>query len=132
MAASCAETDIHRRLLIVEDDPASCEAMSDVLGDLGFAVLCASTDREAYARLTTTSNLAGLIVDVNLGPGTTGFDVARFARQLHPDLPVLYVTGEASQESFKAFGVPDSEYIAKPYGVGELLRLVQSRIAAND
>jgi predicted esterase len=32
-----------------------------------------------------------MIVDVTLGTGTTGFDVARFARQLDPHLAVIYV-----------------------------------------
>jgi DNA-binding response OmpR family regulator len=66
-------------------------------------------------------------VDVNLGRGTTGFDVARFARQVIPDLSVIYITGEASAGSFMAFGVPESDYIQKPFAPGELVEKLRAR-----
>jgi CheY-like chemotaxis protein len=56
--------------------------------------------------------------------------VARFARQVIPELPVLYVTGEASQESFEAFGVPESDFVAKPFTADDLLAKLQNRMAA--
>jgi DNA-binding response OmpR family regulator len=74
--------------------------------------------------------IAALVVDINLGAGTTGFDVARFARQVVSQLPILYVTGEASQDSFLAFGVPESAFPQKPFTAQELLSKLQMQIAA--
>jgi DNA-binding response OmpR family regulator len=118
------------RVLVVEDDHAICALISDILEHAGLQAECVQNDRSAYAIIPTLPTIAALVVDINLGTGTTGFDVARFARQVIPALPVLYVTGEASENSFKAFGVPESDFIAKPFTADELLAKLQMRIAA--
>jgi CheY-like chemotaxis protein len=119
-------------VLVVEDDHAICNLISDLLGDLGLQTTCVTTDRDAYALIRALPGLAALVVDVNLGAGTTGFDVARAARQANPALPVIYVSGEADEQSFRAFGVPDSDFLAKPFTAHELLDAVRARIPAND
>jgi DNA-binding response OmpR family regulator len=117
------------RILVVEDDHAICALITDILEEAGFETECVQNDRSAYAIVPTLPTIAALVVDINLGAGTTGFDVARFARQVIPDLPVIYVSGEASQESFKAFGLPESDFIAKPFTAGDLLAKLQTRLA---
>jgi DNA-binding response OmpR family regulator len=118
------------RVLVVEDDHAICALITDILEGAGFQIECVQNDRAAYAIIPTLPMIAALVVDINLGRGTTGFDVARFARQVIPDLPVLYVTGEASQDSLKAFGVPESALVAKPFTAQELLAKLRLQIAA--
>ena len=132
MAATAVKPDATRRVLVVEDDKAVCELLSEVMDGLGFETVCVRTDREAYDELPTLPRFAALLVDVNLGPGTTGFDVARFGRQLIPDLAVIYVSGQASQQSFKAFGVPHSAFVAKPFTTDELIEAVKAQTPAND
>ncbi|MFC3069839.1 response regulator [Phenylobacterium soli] len=129
MAAAAARfVQVSRRLLVVDDDNAICELLADILSEEGFALDCVGTDREAFARLTDVS-YDGLVLDVNLGPGVTGFDVARFARSLRSDFPVVYISGEASRASFKTFGVPGSTFVAKPFSRDELLDAVEIAIA---
>ena len=116
------------RVLVVEDEHAICALISDILESADIETKCVKSDVEAYAELPTLPTYKALIVDINLGKGTTGFDVARFARQVVPHLPVIYVTGEADQESFRAFGVPDSDFLEKPFTPEELLGIVKSRL----
>jgi DNA-binding response OmpR family regulator len=118
------------RILVVEDDHHICALITDILEGAGLEAECVRNDRSAYAIIPTLPTIAALVVDVNLGAGTTGFDVARFARQVIPLLPVLYVTGEASADSFQAFGVPDSDFLEKPFTANELLAKLQTRLAA--
>jgi CheY-like chemotaxis protein len=118
------------RVLVVEDDPAICELIQDMLKEVRLSTICVTSDNAAYRIIPTLPTIQALIVDVNLGPGTTGFDVARFARQVIPDLPVVYVTGHASQESFRAFGVPDSDFVQKPFDVDHLVSTIVSRVAS--
>jgi len=113
---------------VVEDDHGICELISDMLGPELFEVECVASDREAYRRLDLGRPIDGLIVDINLGAGTTGFDVARFARQRNSGLPVVYVSGQATHESFKAFGVPGSYFVAKPFTADELVDAVELAI----
>lgn len=108
----------------MEDEPAICELISDFFDQTEFDVHCVQSDRGAYRALSGIRAYAALVVDINLGPGTTGFDVARFGRQLSPGLPVIYVSGETSQSSFAAFGVPESRFVAKPFTAPELLEVL--------
>jgi CheY-like chemotaxis protein len=131
VAASQAKIDTAPRVLVVDDDHAICDVIADLLEEIGLTVVCAHSDRTAYDLISALPNFAALIVDVHLGQGTTGFDVARFARRMIPALPVIYVSGQSSGDSFRAFGVPDSLFMAKPFDPETLVEAVRSRIPAN-
>lgn len=110
------------RILVVEDDEALCRLLADVLGSEGLDVASAHDDQTAYALIPTLPTFRALVVDVDLGPGTTGFDVARFARRVIPGLLVIYMSGATSNASLEAFGVPDAQFLQKPFTPHELLR----------
>lgn len=116
-------------VLVVEDDHAICEIICEALRDASLAVDCVTTDIDAYGRITSLPTLLGLVVDVNLGKGTTGYDVARFARQVIPDVRVVYISSEAAPHSFKAFGVPDSVFVQKPITPAELVGAVKRKLS---
>lgn len=120
------------RVLIVDDDPAICDVLSDILGAEGFEAACAQTDRAAYALIPTLPTFRALIVDINLRHGTTGFDVARFARQVIPDLLVIYMSGETLGSSLDAFGVPASEFLRKPFVADDLLKTIAAQKPRGD
>lgn len=126
MAAAARQVEPARTVLIVEDEHQICELLSDILESAGFDAHCVGNDKAAYSVLSgAIKRYSAILVDVNLGEGTTGFDVARFARQMNPAMPVLYVSGHASEDSFKAFGVPGSAFVPKPFTADELVaRLV--------
>ncbi|MDB5446918.1 MAG: CheY-like receiver [Phenylobacterium sp.] len=125
-----AESD--PRVLVVEDEPHICELLSDMLRADGFLPECVQRDEEAYAALHRSGAFACMIVDVNLGTGTTGYDVARFARRIDPQLPVIFVSGQTSPASFRAHSVPGSLFLAKPFTAGELMERVRVLVGDND
>ena len=118
-----------QHILVVEDDPAIRELVSETLRDQDFSVECAKTDLDAYKRIPGLPTIEGLVLDINLGRGTTGYDIARFARQVIPDVAVVYVSGEMPPASFNAFGVPHSTFLEKPFTPDELLRAVNRLMA---
>jgi DNA-binding response OmpR family regulator len=122
------------RILIVEDEPQMCELLGEIVSDEGFDAHCVRSDRAAYAALRSElrENCACMIVDVNLGSGTTGYDVARFARQLRPQLPVIYVSGQTTEVSYQANGVPGSLFVPKPFTPDELMEQVHKLVGDND
>ena len=109
------------KVLVVDDDPAICAVIAHILSDAGVATVCAQSDRQAYLALDSDGPFKALVADLNLGHGTTGFDVARAARAKLPSLRVLYITGEASDASFRTFGVEGSRFLFKPFSASELL-----------
>jgi DNA-binding response OmpR family regulator len=128
MAAAARRIDVRPLVLIVEDERQVCELMTDILEGADFDAHCVDSDRAAYTALTAVRRYSALVVDINLGQGTTGFDVARFARQMDPQLPVLYVSGQASAAYFKAFGVPGSVFVEKPFGADELVNQITALV----
>lgn len=111
-------------LLVVEDEPAIQILMEDVLKDAGFAVRVATYGNEAITILDDESaQLVGLITDVRLGQGVIGWDVARHARESHPEIAVVYVTGDSAAD-WAAYGVPKSLLLPKPFANAQLVTAI--------
>jgi two-component system, cell cycle response regulator CpdR len=106
-------------VLVVEDEADVLEIVQDALQRKGVRVRTAASDRQALSVLEGEArSFQMLIADINLGEGVTGFDVARHARQLNPDLKVIYITGHAAH--LDKFGVPDAVMFPKPFYPDEL------------
>jgi DNA-binding response OmpR family regulator len=117
------------QVLLVEDEAFIAEMIQDALKDRGLEVKSVYTDRSAYAVLEDAAqSFAVLIADINLGPGTTGFDVARRARELHPGLKVVYITGHAAH--LQKQGVDDAVMFPKPFYPDELAERVVAMLQA--
>lgn len=112
-------------MLVVDDDPGLLAMLSEDLHKQGLSCVCACSDREAYRLLATQPAFDAIVVDVNLGIGTTGFDVARRARQVTPDIRVVYISGDANARSWMTFGVPSSDYVSKPFPLDRLAGLLR-------
>jgi CheY-like chemotaxis protein len=80
------------RVLLVEDNAADCELLAHALRKAAAEVVCADGDLAAYALLDEGRALDVLLTDINLGVGTTGYDVARAARLRYADLRVIYTS----------------------------------------
>jgi DNA-binding NtrC family response regulator len=116
--------------LVVEDDAGVCELISDILDEADIRTERALSDRDAYAAIPTLPAFMALVVDVNLGEGVTGYDVARFARRVIPEIAVLYISGESSEAAVQSFGVEGSGFLQKPFTPDELLEALDLRLAA--
>ena len=118
-------------VLVVEDESEVLEIVQDALERRGLQVSTALSDRAAYAVLAGEArSFSLLIADINLGEGVTGFDVARRARQLQPDLQVIYITGHAAH--LDRFGVPNAVMFPKPFYPDELAERVVDLLEGED
>jgi DNA-binding response OmpR family regulator len=68
-------------------------------------------------------NYRALVTDINLKGRMTGWDVARKARELHPEFPIVYMTGGAA-EDWGSQGVPNSILLVKPFAPAQLVTAV--------
>lgn len=116
-------------ILVVEDEIVIGLALTDFLRSCGYAaVLVASA--EAAQRLLSTIAIDVVISDVNLGKGISGFGLAKWLREHHPDIRVILASGvwALAQE---AAGLCDSPLVQKPYLYSDLSdslrRLLASR-----
>jgi CheY-like chemotaxis protein len=107
-------------ILVVEDDPFIQMMVEQTLHDAGYSTSGAANGEEAIAMLETNAAYGAVVTDISLGGATTGWDVARRARELLPDVPVLYVTSTASAE-WTAKGVPGSILVQKPFAPAQII-----------
>ena len=107
-------------ILVVDDEALVAQLIQETLEEAGFQVLTALSFAEAVVALEAAPEpLAGLVTDVNLGKATSGWDLARRARELMPAIPVVYVTGDSSHE-WPTSGVPRSVVITKPFAAAQI------------
>jgi CheY-like chemotaxis protein len=101
------------RLLLVEDEFLIREMVAEDLAEQGFSVYAVSNARDALSHLASAA-VDVLFTDVNLPGGMDGMALARRARDIKPDLPVVYASGHVNVVGLAAC-VPGSIFIAKPY-----------------
>jgi DNA-binding response OmpR family regulator len=106
-------------ILYVDDEPLIQELVESALHDAGFSVVLATTPAEAMDALASPE-LRGLVTDINLADPTDGWEVARRARETHPQMPVVYVSG-FSECDWTVKGVPQSLMIAKPFAPAQII-----------
>lgn len=111
-------------VLLVEDEADVRELIAEAFAEHGIEVRSAENDERAYEMLRESAkDFAVLVADINLGAGTTGFDVARRARTLNRDLKVIYITGHAAH--LGRFGVEGALMFPKPFNPHELAEQVK-------
>lgn len=71
------------------------------------------------------TRLSALVTDIRLGAGANGWAVAVEARTKLPLLPVVYMTGDSAAD-WKAFGVPKSVLVQKPFVGAQVLAAVMT------
>ena len=119
-------------ILVVEDDDTVRGIMSDALRDLGYQVSLASDARPAIAVLQSERQIDLLISDVVL-PHISGRKLAELARNLRPDLKVLFVTGYAEQATIRGeFLDVGMEMLTKPFALDALGAKVHAMIRRPD
>src|SRR3974377_905809 len=122
-------TDAERvRVLFVEDEFFIREWIAQSLAEQGFAVESGTNAADALSHLTRTP-IDVLLTDINLPGGMDGMALARRARQLRPDLAVIYASARAATLKQEA-RVPGSVGLAKPYEPAVLGRLLAVAVLA--
>jgi DNA-binding response OmpR family regulator len=111
-------------LLMAEDEPMISDLIAFTLRKAGFEVVCVDLGVDAIAELEKApQQFAGLVTDIRMGGGKDGWAVARRARELMPDMAVVYVSGD-SQAQWATHGVPDSVMVAKPFAPNEIIAAI--------
>jgi CheY-like chemotaxis protein len=115
------------RVLLVEDEFLISEWVSESLEEQGFAVRAVSNAAEALRLLNSTA-VDVLFTDINLPGGVDGLALAHRAREMFPDLPVVYASGRVNVLDAE-LQVPGALFVAKPYAPEMLGRILADAAA---
>jgi DNA-binding NtrC family response regulator len=118
-------------VLLVDDEASIRDLLQLSLEEGGYAVTIAESGAAAMAILNQThAQCLALITDVDMGPGgPKGWEVAKHARELNPDMPVIYMTG-ASGHEWEVNGVPNSMLLVKPFAPAQVVTAVSQLLNA--
>lgn len=112
------------RIFVVEDDYLMQDLLEAALTEGGFAVAKAESGEDAIRMLDAQdAAFNALVTDINLTGKLLGWDVAKRARELHPEIPVVYMTGAGGQD-WAANGVQNSILISKPFAAAQVVTAV--------
>ncbi len=108
------------KVLVVDDDEAMCETLTDILQEKGYKTDIARDGRGALEKLEEKSfNL--VLIDIKL-PDISGTEVLKKVKEMQPDAVAIIITAYASlQTSVEALNEGAYAYIMKPLNMDEVL-----------
>jgi CheY-like chemotaxis protein len=116
-------------VLVVEDDPHVRKLLERLVDGAGYRVRSAGSGAEALEALSAPGAQVDLLLtDIGLGD-LHGGELARRARELAPELPVVYSSGHGTVPAVKG-GMPAGDgFLHKPYGAEDLKRVLDRALA---
>jgi CheY-like chemotaxis protein len=114
-------SDTKKRVLVVEDEDLVREIVTWALEDLGFDVIGASSGDQAVEVLGE-GDIDLLLTDIRMPGRLDGWTLAERARDVIPDLPIIYVSGFSHEPPRLTKG---SIFIQKPLRAETLRQAMQ-------
>ena len=114
------------RILVIDDDEATCKVIEAALGGHGFTVHSVSDPVQVAARLQTpSSELYHLIILDYVLPGLEPEQVFGWVRDHQPEASIVVVTGYPSIDSaLNCLRARTYDYLTKPFQIAQLQRTV--------
>jgi DNA-binding response OmpR family regulator len=111
-------------ILVVEDDQEVQGIVEDALVEGGFEPAIAASGEEAVTLLKGhKGKYRALVADVTLRGRMDGWQVAKQAREIDREFPIIYVTGGGADQ-WPVRGVPNSILLQKPFAPAQLVTAV--------
>ncbi|AYH45596.1 PAS-domain containing protein [Azoarcus sp. DN11] len=113
-------------VLLVEDEPEVRRVIRLQLTALGHTVIEAADGVEAWLLLEAVSDIALLVTDTIMPGGIGGRELATRTRALRPDMPILMITGYASDNALAGTAELDVPVLRKPFDQAALAAAIEA------
>ena len=116
------------RVLVVDDEPAICKALTIALQRAGYDALSAQSGDSALAMLAN-EHVDVMLIDLRI-PDTRGDVVFELAAATHPHLrhQTLFMTGDISERAARLVSSCKCQMIKKPFELREMLAAVEALV----
>lgn len=122
-----ASMDTEKKLLVIDDEPAIREGVRRILESDSYKVETFASGQAALERIKQEA-FDLVITDLKM-PGLSGTDVLKSIKEIHPDLPVIFITGYSSVDNaVEVMKLGAVDYIAKPFTPEEMLRVIKTAL----
>ena len=114
-------------VLVVEDEPSVLLTYRMLLEQKGYRVWAANSCEEANV-VVCKRRFDLLLCDLSLEHNRTGFEVFERARELHPEIPCVTLTGYADREATEKARTSGIAVLFKPIEVEEFLKTIEDAL----
>src|SRR5437588_2535163 len=119
------------RLMVVDDDPVTCDLLCEVFAAEGFAARFVQSGEAAIASLALESPDV-LVSDIRMTKPDDGLALLDHVRQEYPELPVVLMTAFGSVDTaVRAVKQGAFDYVSKPFDINALVATVRRALAAS-
>ena len=118
-------------VMLVEDEAPVRSFASRALKLRGYQVIEAESAEEAMELLTTEADTIDVLVSDVVMPGMDGPTFAQKARELRPDLRVIFISGYAEDSFRKNLHDDDFLFLPKPFSLNDLTSKVKMAMLAS-
>ena len=116
------------KILIIDDDTAIANLVSDALEDEGFETVTCSNGDDAYDYICGNSGSISLITLDIMMPGLNGLELCRMIRS-KVDCPIIFVSAKGKTlDTVLGLEMGGDDYISKPFVVEELVARVKAHL----
>lgn len=116
-------------VLVIDDEPTVRMLVSEVLADMGYTAIEADDGAAGLKVLNSSARVDLLVTDVGLPGGINGRQVADAAREIRPDLKVLFITGYAENAVLSHGHLdPGMHVMTKPFAIEALATRIRELI----
>jgi signal transduction histidine kinase/DNA-binding response OmpR family regulator len=113
-------------ILCVDDEPANCELLENILVASGYGVISAANGKDALLKIKTRE-IDLVLLDVIM-PGMNGFEVCREIKESKKftNIPVIMITAlNAKEDRIKGIEAGAEEFLSKPFDKTEVLARIK-------
>ena len=119
--------DTSGSVLVVDDAPQICKALSDVLSASGYDVRTAPSGERAL-QIMESSEFDLMITDLKMS-GMSGMDLIAQVKERAPHLSIVILSGYGDMDDvIKAMRVGITDYLKKPFSIDEVLDVVKREV----
>ena len=110
-----------KTILIVDDERAIRSTLSEILSFEGYKIEEAEDGAIAIQKLENNDHYSCVLCDIKM-PNKDGIEVLERAKELHPDLPIIMISGHGNLDTaVEAVRKGAYDYISKPPDLNRLL-----------
>jgi PAS domain S-box-containing protein len=125
---STSHVSVHRggTVLVVDDETELLEIAQAYLTEMGYSAMRADNAASALNTLALHKEIDLMITDIIMPGGMNGVELAKKARELSPELKVIYSSGYPSDALVERSGTSvDGPLLRKPYQRSEFATMIQ-------
>lgn len=116
------------KILIVDDELAIAQLISDALNDEGFETVIKTNGKQAYDYINENAEDISLITLDIMMPEISGVELCRFVRDA-VNCPIIFVTAKGkSVDAVLGFEAGADDYISKPFVVEEFVARIKAHL----